>query len=183
MHQYELMVILDPEIDERTVAPSLDKFLGVIRNAGGTIDKVDIWGKRRLAYEINKKTEGIYAVVEMTATSDSTIELDRQLKLSEAVMRTKVLRAEEAIAQVAEAAKLSAEKAARKAAATPKTAAAPKVAAAKADAPKAAATKVADAAPAKPSVKEEVAPSSDSAESATAEKGATDEGDTAKDAE
>ncbi|MBB5633095.1 small subunit ribosomal protein S6 [Cryobacterium mesophilum] len=121
MHQYELMVILDPEIDERTVAPSLDKFLGVIRADGGTIDKVDIWGKRRLAYEINKKTEGIYAVVDMTATPASTIELDRQLKLSEAVMRTKVLRAEEAIAQVAEAAKLSAEKAARKAAAAPKS--------------------------------------------------------------
>jgi len=123
MHQYELMVILDPEIDERTVAPSLDKFLNVIRNDGGTIDKVDIWGKRRLAYEINKKTEGIYAVVDMTANAASTVELDRQLKLSEAVMRTKVLRAEEAIAQVAEAAKLSAEKAARKAAATPKAAA------------------------------------------------------------
>ena len=122
MHQYELMVILDPEIDERTVAPSLDKFLNVIRNDGGTIDKIDIWGKRRLAYEINKKTEGIYAVVDMTANSDATVELDRQLKLSEAVMRTKVLRAEEAIAQVAEAAKLSAEKAARKAAAAPKTA-------------------------------------------------------------
>ncbi|HPM51883.1 MAG TPA: 30S ribosomal protein S6, partial [Rhodoglobus sp.] len=51
------MVILDPEIDERTVAPSLDKFLNVIRTDGGTIDNVDIWGRRRLAYEINKKTE------------------------------------------------------------------------------------------------------------------------------
>ncbi|GAA3729558.1 hypothetical protein GCM10022239_02790 [Leifsonia bigeumensis] len=136
MHQYELMVILDPEIDERTVAPSLDKFLGVIRADGGTIDKVDIWGKRRLAYEINKKTEGIYAVVDMTATPAATIELDRQLKLSEAVMRTKVLRAEEAIAQVAEAEKLAAEKAARKAAAAPRTAAkAPAAAAAPAAAP------------------------------------------------
>jgi small subunit ribosomal protein S6 len=117
MHQYELMVILDPEIDERTVAPSLDKFLNVIRNDGGTIDKVDIWGRRRLAYEINKKSEGIYAVVDFTSNSDATVELDRQLKLSEAVMRTKVLRAEEAIAQVATAAKLAEEKAARKAAA------------------------------------------------------------------
>jgi small subunit ribosomal protein S6 len=124
MHQYELMVILDPEIDERTVAPSLDKFLNVIRNAGGSIDKVDIWGRRRLAYEINKKTEGIYAVVALTSDPDATVELDRQLKLSEAVMRTKVLRAEEAIAQVAEAAKLSAEKAARKAAAPAKAPAA-----------------------------------------------------------
>ena len=118
-HQYELMVILDPEIDERTVAPSLDKFLNVIRNDGGTIDSVDIWGRRRLAYEINKKTEGIYAVVQLTANASATVELDRQLKLSEAVMRTKVLRAEEAIAQVAEAKKAADEKAARKAAATP----------------------------------------------------------------
>ncbi len=57
MHQYELMVILDPEIDERTVAPSLDKFLNVIRNDGGTVDNVDIWGRRKLAYEIKKKAE------------------------------------------------------------------------------------------------------------------------------
>ena len=112
-HKYELMVILDPEIDERTVAPSLDKFLNVIRNDGGSVDSVDIWGRRRLAYEINKKTEGIYAVVALTASADSTKELDRQLKLSEAVMRTKVLRAEDAIAQVAVAAEAAAKKAAR----------------------------------------------------------------------
>lgn len=115
-HQYELMVILDPEIDERTVAPSLDKFLNVIRNDGGTIEKVDIWGRRRLAYEINKKSEGIYAVVDFTATAEATTELDRQLKLSEAVMRTKVLRAEEAIAQVAVEAERASAKAARAAA-------------------------------------------------------------------
>ena len=99
-HEYELMVILDPEIDERTVAPSLDKFLNVIRNDGGTIDNIDIWGRRRLAYEIQKKSEGIYAVVNFTATSESTVELDRQLKLSEAVLRTKVLRSEEAVAEL-----------------------------------------------------------------------------------
>ena len=114
-HQYELMVILDPELDERTVAPSLDKFLKVITNDGGTIDKVDIWGRRRLAYEIQKKTEGVYAVVNFTASSAATQELDRQLKLNEKVMRTKVLRAEEAQAMVAAEAKRSEEKAARKA--------------------------------------------------------------------
>ena len=123
-HQYELMVILDPEIDERTVAPSLDKFLNVIRTDGGTIDNVDVWGKRRLAYEINKKTEGIYAVVNFTSTSAATVELDRQLSLSEAVLRTKVLRAEEGIAQVAAAKKAADEKAARKAAAPAKPVAA-----------------------------------------------------------
>src|SRR6218665_1328499 len=101
MHQYELMVILDPGIDERTVAPSLDKFLSVIRQDGGTGDRVDIWGRRRLAYEINKKSDGIYAIVDFTATPATTKELSRQLNLSETVMRTKVLRAEEAIARLA----------------------------------------------------------------------------------
>lgn len=95
MHKYELMVILDPTIEERTVAPSLDKFLNVIRNAKGTVDQVDIWGRRRLAYEIQKHSEGIYAVVQLTSTSEAVVELDRQLKISEAVLRTKVLRADE----------------------------------------------------------------------------------------
>ena len=154
-HQYELMVILDPEIDERTVAPSLDKFLNVIRADGGTIDNVDIWGRRRLAYEINKKTEGIYAVVQLTANSSATVELDRQLKLSEAVMRTKVLRAEEGIAQVAAAKVLSDAKAARKAAAAPKAAAPAEAAAPAAAATAAAATKPATSRPAaaKPAAK------------------------------
>lgn len=109
-HKYELMVILDPEIDERTVAPSLDKFLNVIRNSGGSVDNVDIWGRRRLAYEIKKKSEGIYAVVNLTSTSEAAKELDRQLGLSEAVLRTKVLRAEEAVARVEAAAAAAAAK-------------------------------------------------------------------------
>ena len=92
MRQYELMIILDPEIEERTVAPSLDKYLSVIKTDGGTVDKVDIWGRRRLAYDIKKKSEGIYAVVDFTSTSDTAKELDRQLGLNEVVLRTKILR-------------------------------------------------------------------------------------------
>ena len=94
MRQYELMVILDPDLEERTVAPSLDTFLNVIRKGGGTVDKVDIWGRRRLSFEINKKAEGIYAVVDLTAESAVVQELDRQLNLNESVMRTKVMRPE-----------------------------------------------------------------------------------------
>ena len=133
MHLYELMVILDPSVDERTVAPSLDKFLNVIRNGGGTVDNVDIWGRRRLAYEINKKTEGIYAVVNLKAASADVVELDRQLRLSEAVMRTKVLRADEAVVAIkpvvvpevsaAEKAEDAAEEKPAKKAAAPKAAA------------------------------------------------------------
>jgi small subunit ribosomal protein S6 len=92
MRHYELMVILDPDLEERTVAPSLEQFLSVVTGGGGSVEKLDIWGRRRLAYEIAKKTEGIYAVAEMTAEPDVVKELDRQLNLNEAVLRTKVLR-------------------------------------------------------------------------------------------
>ena len=92
MRPYEIMVILDPTLDERTVQPSLEAFLNVIRNDGGKVDKLDIWGKRRLAYEIAKHSEGIYAVVDVTAKPETVSELDRQLSLNESVLRTKVLR-------------------------------------------------------------------------------------------
>lgn len=94
MRHYEMMVILDPQLDERTVAPSLEQFLGVVRTQGGSVDKVEIWGKRRLSFEINKRTEGIYAVVDVSCTPDTVAELDRQLSLSETILRTKVLRRE-----------------------------------------------------------------------------------------
>ncbi|TSE00450.1 30S ribosomal protein S6 [Skermania sp. ID1734] len=92
MRHYELMIILDPSLDERTVAPSLDTFLNVVRQDGGKVDKVDIWGKRRLAYEIAKHAEGIYAVIDLNAEPATVKELDRQLSLNESVLRTKVLR-------------------------------------------------------------------------------------------
>ncbi|MFQ6397101.1 30S ribosomal protein S6 [Nocardia sp. KC 131] len=92
MRHYEVMVILDPSLDERTVAPSLETMLGVVRTEGGKVDKVDIWGRRRLAYEIAKQAEGIYAVVDLTAEPATVKELDRQLGLNETVLRTKVLR-------------------------------------------------------------------------------------------
>jgi small subunit ribosomal protein S6 len=94
MRHYEMMVILDPQLDERTVAPSLEQFLGVVRTQGGSVDKVEVWGKRRLSFEINKRTEGIYAVVDISCTPDTVAELDRQLSLSETILRTKVLRRE-----------------------------------------------------------------------------------------
>jgi small subunit ribosomal protein S6 len=92
MRHYEVMVILDPDLEEKTIAPSLETFLNVVRADGGTVNQIDIWGRRRLAYEINHKAEGIYAVIDLTATVDSVKELDRQLSLNEAVMRTKVTR-------------------------------------------------------------------------------------------
>ena len=92
MRHYELMVILDPSLEERTVAPSLDTYLNVIRTSGGSVEKRDVWGRRRLAFEINKKAEGIYAVVDLQATPEAVAELDRQLRLNESILRTKVIR-------------------------------------------------------------------------------------------
>ena len=92
VRRYEVMIILDPSQDERTVAPSLDKFLEGVRNDGGKVEEVDVWGKRRLAYPIDKKEEGIYVVVNLECESDSVQELDRRLNLNDNVLRTKVLR-------------------------------------------------------------------------------------------
>jgi small subunit ribosomal protein S6 len=92
LRAYELMVILDPNLEERTVAPSLDTYLNVVRNDGGTVENVDVWGRRRLAYEIKKHAEGIYAVISLNAEPATVKELDRQLTLNEAILRTKVIR-------------------------------------------------------------------------------------------
>ena len=92
LRAYEVMVILDPDIDERTVGASLDTYLNVVRQDGGSIENVDVWGRRRLAYENNKKPEGIYAVVDLKAEPATVKELDRQLGLNESVLRTKVIR-------------------------------------------------------------------------------------------
>ncbi|GAA1140822.1 30S ribosomal protein S6 [Nesterenkonia lutea] len=95
MRHYELMVLVDPEVDERTVEPTLGKYMEIVKKDGGTVDKVDVWGRRRLAYEIQKKTEAVYAVVNFHSTPDSAAELDRLLRLNETIMRTKITRPEE----------------------------------------------------------------------------------------
>ena len=92
MRAYEVMVILDPNLEERTVEPSLDKYLNVIRTDGGSVDNVDVWGRRRMAYEIKKNAEGIYAVISLQAEPATVKEFDRQLTLNESVLRTKVMR-------------------------------------------------------------------------------------------
>lgn len=93
LRPYEIMIILDPDVEERTVNTSLEKYLAVVATDGGTIDNVDVWGRRRLAYDIKKKSEGIYAVVTFSAAPATAAELDRQLGLNESVLRTKVMRA------------------------------------------------------------------------------------------
>ena len=92
MRHYEMLVILEPSLDERTVQPSLETFLNVVRKDGGTVENVEIWGRRRLAYEIEKHAEGIYAVLDVLCEPATVKEMDRQLALNESVLRTKVMR-------------------------------------------------------------------------------------------
>ncbi|MFJ6211935.1 30S ribosomal protein S6 [Streptomyces sp. NPDC092296] len=92
MRHYEVMVILDPSVEERAVSPLIENFLNVVRTGGGNVEKVDTWGRRRLSYEINKQSEGIYSVIDLKAEPAVVKELDRQLNLSESILRTKVLR-------------------------------------------------------------------------------------------
>ena len=95
MRAYELMVLIDPEVEERTVEPTLRKYLDTVIKDGATVDELDVWGTRRLAYEIQKKTEAIYAIVSFNATPEQAQELDRLLTLNETVMRTKIIRPED----------------------------------------------------------------------------------------
>lgn len=92
MRKYEMMVIIDPEVDERTVEPSMSALFGQVEDLGGKVEKLDVWGKRKLAYPIAKKTDGIYVVVDMETTPEIAKELDRQLGLNESILRTKLMR-------------------------------------------------------------------------------------------
>ena len=95
MRKYEVMVLIDSEVDERQVPALVDKHLEVITKGGGTVDNIDIWGRRRLAYDINKKSEAIYAVLQVTAEPAIVSEMDRLMTIDERIVRTKVLRLED----------------------------------------------------------------------------------------
>ncbi|WMT41013.1 30S ribosomal protein S6 [Paenibacillus sp. D2_2] len=86
MRKYEVMYILRPELEQEAVQALVEKFQGIIQN-GGEITKHDVMGKRRLAYEINKIRDGIYVLVNFTATPDVVAELERILKISDEVIR------------------------------------------------------------------------------------------------
>lgn len=95
MKAYELMLMLSPALDDESRASALEKTQGVITASGGAVDKVDEWGKRKLAFEIGKITEGDYAVIDFHAAPDSIAELDRVLRISDPVVRFMVVHRED----------------------------------------------------------------------------------------
>ena len=87
MRKYETIFILHPSFDEEAVKANIEKFKGVIENGGGTIENVDFWGKRKLAYEISKVSEGYYTLINFTAGTELPRELDRIFRITDGVIR------------------------------------------------------------------------------------------------
>jgi small subunit ribosomal protein S6 len=92
MRPYEVMVILDAALEEDAIRAQLDRAAEIIKSNGGTQNRVDRWGKRRFAYEVNHRWEGYYVLIEATAEPKAMAELDRALHLADEVVRHKVIR-------------------------------------------------------------------------------------------
>lgn len=95
MRKYELMIVFRPQLDEETIDAALNRYTEIITGAGGEVTNVDKWGKRRLAYEIDKNTEGYYVVMNFTATTEAINELDRILKITDEPIRHLLVRDEQ----------------------------------------------------------------------------------------
>ena len=87
MRKYETIFILHPSFDEEAVKANIEKFQGVIENGGGKVENVDFWGKRKLAYEINKVNEGYYTLINFEANTELPKELDRVFRITDGVIR------------------------------------------------------------------------------------------------
>ena len=94
MRKYETIFILHPTLDEEAVKANVEKFKGVIENGGGTIENVDSWGKRKLAYEINKVNEGYYTLINFSAEPELPKELYRIFRITDTVVRHIIIKDE-----------------------------------------------------------------------------------------
>ena len=92
MREYEIMAILDPEAEEQTVAGVVDRITQILSDREGEVSNVDRWGRRKLAYEINRKSEGNYVLVVFKSEPEALAELDRALNLADEVIRFKIIR-------------------------------------------------------------------------------------------
>jgi small subunit ribosomal protein S6 len=87
MRNYELVCIVQPELDETAFKGVIERVSNWVTEAGGTVDKVDVWGRRRLAYQIHKQREGQYVLLNVTLDPKSTSELERNIRYLETVLR------------------------------------------------------------------------------------------------
>ena len=97
MNKYEVMYVIDAALEESARNELISYFSGIVEKNAGTIDRIDEWGKRRLAYAINYKTEGYYVLMYITAPADLPRELERNFQINESVLRSLVIRFEGAL--------------------------------------------------------------------------------------
>jgi small subunit ribosomal protein S6 len=112
MKEYETVFILDPTLDEAKEKEEVDRVVSLIQENGGTVDEVERWGRRRLAYEIRKKRDGLYTVVHYHAPGEVVKELERRIRLSELYLRVLTVVVDPRRKQAIEEARIAAEKAA-----------------------------------------------------------------------
>lgn len=98
MRPYEVMVIVDAGLDDETIRSTIARATTLLTEGGATVGRVDRWGKRRFAYEVAHRSEGYYAVIEVTAEPATMAELDRMLGLADEVVRHKVIRLPDKVA-------------------------------------------------------------------------------------
>lgn len=96
MRKYEIMVIVDPEADEETIGRVVERIKGILSEHQGEVGSIDQWGKRKLAFEIDRKSEGQYLVVPFRSEPSALAELDRVLSFADEVVRFKIVRMEAA---------------------------------------------------------------------------------------
>lgn len=94
MNQYEVMYVIDTQLEDQARSELINRFSNLVAQNGGTVDRVDEWGKRRLAYAINYKTEGYYVLMYITAPSELPRELERNMQIADSVLRYLVIRFE-----------------------------------------------------------------------------------------
>jgi len=87
VNEYEILLMLDPDLPEQRAEEILTRIRALVEDGGGTWVRHDVWGRRRLAYEIDKKTDGAYHLLEFDATPETLAELSRILKITDGVMR------------------------------------------------------------------------------------------------
>jgi len=91
MREYEIMLILPPDAEDSVVDGVVERVKGVLSDRGGEVKSADKWGRRRLAYEIAKQTEGYYLVLSFDTEPEAVLELDRVLSLADEILRFKVV--------------------------------------------------------------------------------------------
>ncbi|MDN6624400.1 MAG: 30S ribosomal protein S6 [Acidipropionibacterium jensenii] len=92
MRKYEVMILIDPTVDEHQVDSLMERYLKVVTDEKGSVDNVDVGGQRRLSYEIQKKSEAVYVVLDVTCKPSTVQEVDRLFAIDEKILRTKVMR-------------------------------------------------------------------------------------------